>query len=105
MLCFGGWVVLGWITEKQEADCRAADGLFCSKRGSALLVVGLIAFTVWLVGALIAWSLHRIDASTTTVTVREGAMITMEGRLYRSGASLTVLSTDAERLRESKLIE
>lgn len=58
-----------------------------------------------LVGALIAWGVSKIDATTTVVTVREGATVTKEGRVYRSGERLAVLSTDAERLRESRLIE
>jgi hypothetical protein len=105
LLCLAGWLVLGRIAEKQEADCRAAGNLFCWAPDSAFLVVGLIAFAVWLVGALIAWGVSRIDARTTVVTVREGATVTKEGLVYRGGERLTVLIADGERLRESKLIE
>jgi predicted DNA binding protein len=69
------------------------------------LVAGLIAFAVWLVGALIAWGISRIDTTTTIVTVREGATVTKEGLVYRGGERLTVLIADEERLRESRLIE
>ena len=101
-LALVGWIVLGALAEKEEADCRASGNLFCGgDPGAWFLFVGLFVAGVWLVGAIIIAAISM----GTSVTVRDGVTVTVDCRVYRSGERMVVSKAQAERLRERGDVE
>jgi hypothetical protein len=63
--CAAGWFIVGGLAEGNEADCRAADGYLCLSPGAALLIAGVCAVGIWVVGGLIAWAVTTTRRSRT----------------------------------------
>jgi len=63
ILSVAGWLVLGGIAERQEAECRASHGFLCFEPGFAFIFVAILVGGAWLVGALVITHAWRLGES------------------------------------------
>ena len=68
--CAAGWFIVGGLAEGNEADCRAADGYLCLSPGAALMIAGVGAVGIWIVGGIIAWVVSTVRRSGTAGELR-----------------------------------
>jgi hypothetical protein len=68
--CAAGWLVVGGLAEANEERCRAADGYLCFAPGAALVIAGVGAVAIWVVGGLIAWAVSTTRRSDTAAELR-----------------------------------
>lgn len=68
--CAAGWLIVGGLAEGNEEHCRAADGYLCFAPGAALVIAGVGAVGIWVVGGLIAWAASTARRSGRAAQLR-----------------------------------
>lgn len=58
------------VSEGNEEHCRAADGYLCFAPGAALVIAGVGAVGIWVVGGLIAWTVSTARRLRTAGELR-----------------------------------